>query len=338
MTETPLSPPHSPLPFGPTAPWLAPLAGFSDLPFRLLCRENGARVACTEMVSVKGLSYNSPGTWDLLRTTTKDSPLVVQLFGGEAAFFPEPVQRLWDSGFVYFDLNAGCPVRKVMKTGAGAALMEDHTRLLHIVHAIQEAAPIQMGVKLRLTREKTLAPLLRLRDDLARSGVSWLTLHPRTAQQGYAGNAFWPALTQMAHESPVPILASGDLFDAHAAHRCMEQTGVHGVMFARGALRNPRIFDELRSLAGAPQPGDRRVAESPAAAVAELVRRHGELCRSHDPSRAMLVKMRSFVPRYVKGFPGAKHVRQGIIACEDWSAFDRFVHRLETELMAAAPE
>lgn len=212
--------------------------------------------------------------------------------------------------------------------------MEDHARLRHIVRTIQEAAPVQIGVKLRLTRENTLTPLLRLRDELARSGVSWLTLHPRTAQQGYAGNAFWPALTQMAHESPVPIVASGDLFDAHAALRCVKQTGVHGVMFARGALRNPRIFNEYRSLSCASPLSSAQTAELPAASVAELVRRHGELCRRHDPSRAMLVKMRSFVPRYVKGFPGAKIVRQGIIACQDWDAFDRFVHGLETELLA----
>lgn len=100
-------------------PWLAPLAGFSDLPFRLLCREYGSSVACTEMISVKGLVFASPGTTKLLQTHPLDSPLVVQLFGADPRYFAEALEWLLDRGYVYFDLNAGCPVKKVVKTGAG---------------------------------------------------------------------------------------------------------------------------------------------------------------------------------------------------------------------------
>ncbi|ACV68367.1 tRNA dihydrouridine synthase [Desulfohalobium retbaense] len=316
----------SPLPFGPQAPWLAPLAGFTDLPFRLLCRENGARVAHTEMISVKGLIYNSQGTWDLLATAPADTPLVVQLFGADPDCFAQPVRWLTERGFHWIDLNAGCPVRKVIKTGAGAALMEDPQRLVRIMQTIGRAAPVQAGVKLRLPADGSTDGLLRLRDTLARAGVSWITLHPRTARQGYGGLAQWSALSRMAESSPVPIVASGDLWNAQAARRCFEQTGVDGIMFARGALHNPRIFKADLATGAEEDPC------TDTASIAALVRRHGQLCRRYDPSRSMLLKMRSFIPRYVKGFPGAKQARKGIIACQDWEAFEQYADQLEEAL------
>ncbi|HCR11938.1 MAG TPA: dihydrouridine synthase, partial [Desulfovibrio sp.] len=139
------------LPFSPDAPWLAPLAGFSDLPFRLLCRELGAAAAVTEMVSAKGLFYDSRNTRRLLATHPDDAPLVVQLFGAEPEYLRRAVRELAGDGYAFFDLNCGCSVRKVVKTGAGAALLGDPERLVACAAAMAEAAgPGRVGVKLRL--------------------------------------------------------------------------------------------------------------------------------------------------------------------------------------------
>ncbi len=304
-------------PIGADSPWLAPLAGYSDLPFRLLCREHGAAVACTEMVSAKGLLYASPGTETLLRTTPEDAPLVVQLFGSEPEPLAEAVTLCRERGFTWFDLNAGCPVPKVVKTGAGAGLVRtpsDRARLGRIVAAMAEAAgPGRLGVKFRpgfnaadAADPATALETMRRCED---AGAAWLTLHPRSAKQGYAGEADWSAIARMVGAAAVPVMASGDLFTADAARECLRRTGCAGVMFARGALRNPLIFRELRT--GEGLAGRREAA-------AALIERHVALALAHGGGRRELLRMRTFAPRYVRGLPDAGALRKRFIACECW--------------------
>jgi len=308
------------LPFAPDAPWLAPMAGFSDLAFRMLCRENGCAAAVTEMISAKGLFFGSPGTSRLLDTRPEDAPLVAQIFGAEPDYAARAVAWLAQRGFRHFDLNAGCPVPKVAKSGAGAALLDDPDRLVAVaramVRAAREARPGEkpmVGVKLRLG----VAPPRRTCQDvgqrLAGAGVSWLTLHPRFASQGYSGRSDWAAIAALASAVDIPVMASGDLWTAEDGAACLDTTGAAGVMFARGALADPAIFARLRALlAGRPLPPPTGVG------MAALIRRHAALVRAMDPSPRGLLKMRTAVPRYLKGLAGSRALRARMCGCRSW--------------------
>ena len=334
MTQEMLTPISiSPPPIGPDAPWLAPLAGFSDLPFRLLCREQGAAVACTEMVSAKGLIYglrqkSGPlnGTEELLDTTPEDAPLVVQLFGEDEAFVAAAVEELRERGFRYFDLNMGCSVPKVTKTGAGAALLKEPERAATVASALfNKAGPGRAGCKIRLGWDSRWPVYLELARRLADAGAAWITLHPRYARQGFSGKADVMALDLLARAVDIPVMASGDLFTAEDAVERLE-TGARGVMFARGAMNNPAIFRRYLAL--------RRGLEFPEALPAHelhaLIARHAEFARALTPGRPgksglspALLKMRTVVPRYVRHLPGVRHLRQALTRCGDWDEFDR---------------
>ncbi len=306
-----------PLPLQANTPWLAPLAGYSDLTFRLLCREHGARVACTEMVSAKGLVYKSNGTQDLLATTPEDSDtsqgnfLVVQLFGNEIPFMEKALQELLQQGFQYFDLNMGCSVPKVNKTGCGSAMLKDLDNSLAVAKSmIDLAGKNAMGFKIRLgwTEESHVWQELALR--LQDLGAGWITLHPRTAKQGFRGEAAWEHLATLTQLLDIPVIASGDLFSPQDGVRCLEQTGVSTVMYARGAMQNPQIFQEhIQLLEQGIQP------KPHAEKLMQLIERHMVLAQAYSSERVALLKMRTFVPRYVHHFPGVKRLRQEMASC-----------------------
>lgn len=303
------------LPFGPDAPWLAPLAGYSDLPFRLLCREYGAAVCVTEMVSAKGLAYYSPGTAELLGSIPADQPLVVQLFGAEADFLGRAVTTLRAAGYRWFDLNMGCSVPKVLKQKAGAAMLGDVDNALTVARAMIAAAePGHVGFKLRLGLDDSRPVWQELPLRLQEAGAGWLTLHPRTARQGFGGEARHEALARLAPQLSIPLLASGDLFSAADALRVQRETGVDGVMYARGAMYDPTIFAAHHALMrGLP------AAEPTPRRLRAVIDRHIELVRRHCSHEAALWKMRSVVPRYVRHLPGAKALRHALCRCSDWS-------------------
>lgn len=329
------------LPIGRDAPWLAPLAGFSDLPFRLLCREQGAAAACTEMVSAKGLIYglrqrSGPvsGTEELLTTTAEDTPLVVQLFGEDPDFIGPAVEVLRERGFRYFDLNMGCSVHKVVKTGAGAALLRDPKRALAVASAlIERAAPGCAGCKIRLGWDSANPVYLELSRRLADAGAAWITLHPRYARQGFSGTVEIAAFERLARAVDIPVIASGDLFTPEDAVERL-QAGASGVMFARGAMNNPWLFRRYLALLR----GESPPRTLPATELFALIVRHAELARALTPGRPgrkgyppALLKMRTFVPRYVRRLPGVKQLRLALACCEDWDGLHRTLHDYFTQ-------
>lgn len=314
------------LPFAADAPWLAPLAGFSDLPFRLLCRELGAACAVTEMVSAKGLFYDSRNTKRLLATTPADTPLVVQLFGADPELLARAVGELSEAGYTAFDLNCGCSVKKVVKTGAGAALLGAPERLVACARAMAAAAgPGRVGVKLRLGPKAPSRVDLDLAPRLAEAGASWLALHPRHASQGFSGTADRAALAEFTAASPLPVLASGDLFTAEDATACLETTGAAGVMFARGALADPRLFTRL----GNRSRQARGQAPRPLPALCDVIRRHAALCRQFADDARSLLRMRTAVPRYLRQAPGCRALRDRLCRCISWDEFDAIIDEAE---------
>ncbi len=316
--------PPPPLKIKADEPWLAPLAGYSDLPFRLLCREFGAHVACTEMVSAKGLVYKSNGTQDLLNSTPEDSehhPLIVQLFGSEADFMQQALEELLSQGFSYFDLNMGCSVPKVNRTGAGSAMLKDIDNALMVAKSmIDLVGKNNMGFKIRLGWTDDSHVWQELCQGLESLGAGWITLHPRTAKQGFRGEAAWEYLAKLKSLVRVPIIASGDLFTAKDGVSCIQQTGVDAVMYARGAMQNPAIFEEHKDL----WQGKAEETPSPTKLM-HLIRRHMALAHMYISERVALLKMRTFVPRYVHHFPGVKRLRQEMTHCKNFEDLDRLL-------------
>ncbi len=324
-----MAPANSPPPvFGRDRPWLAPLAGYSDLPFRLLCREYGAAVCVTEMVSAKGLIYQSPGSGELLQSAPEDQPLVVQLFGAEATILAQALRLLRQHGYSAFDLNMGCSVPKVLRQGAGAALLGDPAKTLGIARAMLEAArsmdfhssPAQLGFKLRLglSPDKNILPDLALR--LEDAGASWICLHPRYACQGFGGSATWEEIARLAPRLNIPLIASGDLFTARDGLRCIQETGAGTVLYARGALRNPAIFRAHLLLCRGEE-----VSTASRGELSGMILRHLSLIRQAGGEDAALWKMRSIVPRYVRGLAGVRLLRERLCRCTDWTELENLL-------------
>jgi len=310
----------------PNAPWLAPLAGFSDLPFRLLCRELGAAAAVTEMVSAKGLFYDSQNTKRLLATAPGDAPLVVQLFGADPEYLHRAAAALAEQGYGAFDLNCGCSVRKVIKTGAGAALLDTPDRLVACAAAMVRAlGPGRVGVKLRLGPRPPAFTARELAPRLADAGVAWLALHPRHASQGFSGLADQTALAAFVAASPVPVLASGDLMTAEDAGRCLAATGASGVMYARGAMADPRVFvhdaNRRRAVHGLPP--------LPLPPLCDIIRRHAALCRDYADDRRALLRMRTPGPRYLRDLPGCRALRARLCHCSSWEELADIIDEAE---------
>jgi len=339
------------LSFSPENPWLAPLAGWSDLPFRLVCKELGASVTCSEMLSAKGLVYGGRNTQDLLITCEEDGPVVMQIFGAEAPFMEKAIHILRDKGFQYFDVNMGCSVPKVVKTGAGAAMLKDIPNLLQVAKAVISASPDQSaGFKIRLGYEMNTSVFYDLAMRLQDLGAGWISLHPRYAKQLFTGTADHSCFDELAKNLSIPLIASGDLFTAQDGVRAIQEHGVSTVMYARGALNNPFIFSQhknlyeslykspYKSLKGKQNGSlgknlDESQNESPlndmsisAKMLGTLVRRHLELAQIYTP-KTCLLKMRTIVPRYVKQMEGAKALRMELIGCRDFSTLDQILDK-----------
>ncbi len=319
---------NSNLPIAPDKPWLAPMAGFSDLPFRLLCRELGCAAACTEMISAKGLVLGQ-ASWSLLDTCPEDKPLVVQLFGAEQSYIKQAMVRLLDQGFQYFDLNAGCAVKKVTKTGAGAALLLEPARLVDLAgEMLNLAGPGRAGVKLRLGWDKDRETFLQIARELEKLPAGWITLHPRTARQSFSGQADWSRLQELQECVELSVLGSGDLFTAEQGLDCLRRTGVRGLMFARGALSQPGIFGEFKTgLQDALQAAAEETKELEPAEldIKGIALRHIELSRQYARHPRAFFKMRTVIPKYMRGMQGARELRSRIVACRDWLELEQLV-------------
>lgn len=328
----------------PHMPWLAPLAGWSDLAFRLLCREEGAFVACTEMISSKGLVYGGKNTEDLLATTAEDTPLVVQIFGAEHEFMEKSIAILQNRGFYNFDINVGCSVAKVVKTGAGAAMLRDVSNLLFVAERVilQKQAFAnkgKIGFKLRLGYELGNDVYREVSKELEKLGADWITLHPRYAKQAFHGVPHYNALAYLKEDLHIPVIASGDLFSAVDGVRVLKETGVDAVMYARGAMANPRIFADHKILWEYVQEHKiinnfekythmlfQKSEETMRKDLANLIRRHLAYAKKFNPQRTLL-QMRTIVPRYVKHLENAKTLRLALIGCKSFEKLEEILEQ-----------
>lgn len=231
----------------------APLAGISNLPLRLLAKQAGCGLVCSEMVSACGLYYGSEKTEALLASDPREKPLSVQLFGSDAAIMADAAQKVEAAGADIIDLNFGCSVRKVLKTGSGSALMREPEKAAGLIKAVRDAIKLPLTVKMRSGWDGTGDQALELARIAQACGVDAVAIHPRTARQGFGGSADWSLIGRLKRALEIPVIGNGDIVQAEDALRMLSQTGCDAVMVGRAAMGNPLIFRQIDDLlAGRP--------------------------------------------------------------------------------------
>jgi len=224
---------------------LAPLAGITHLPFRVLAKEAGCALVCSEMISANGLIRNARKTVQMLESVPEEKPLSVQIFGSDPATMAGAARIVEAAGADILDINMGCPVRKVIKTGSGAALMKDPERVTRLVAAVRESITIPLSIKIRTGWDPTGDQALTIAQIAEACGADGITVHPRTAPQGFGGDADWAVIARVKRQVSIPVVGNGDIETPGDALRMRNETGCDGVMIGRAAIGNPWIFTQV---------------------------------------------------------------------------------------------
>ena len=293
---------------------LAPMAGVSNLPFRLIAREAGAALTFTETVSAKALVMGGRRTWRMLRTSPREAPVAFQLFGSDPEILGEACRRLEGEGAVWIDLNAGCPVKKFIKNHAGSALLRDPARGAAIVRAMRRSFSGTISVKMRSgwDADSINAPeFARIAVD---EGAELISVHGRTRAQQYTGRADRSIIRHVVEAVPeVPVLANGDIVTPTDVFEMLAETGAAGVMIGRGAMGNPWIFEQALSLArGAPARRPTRAER-----LATIEKHIGWIQRAFTDSRALSANLKKYVSAYSRGLSGSVKFRQRVLESHD---------------------
>jgi tRNA-dihydrouridine synthase B len=291
---------------------MAPMAGYTNLPFRLLIKRLGAGLVMTEMVSAMGLCMAQKKTLQYLRSHPDEKPLGVQIFGADPQAMAGAAMTAAEAGADLIDINMGCPVRKVVKTGAGAALLRDLKQAAAIVSAVRRASPLPLSVKIRTgwsPKEPRACEVAKVIEDC---GADALTLHPRFASQGFSAPAQWDWIARVKEQVKIPIIGNGDVFEPSHAIELKARTGCNGVMIGRGALRNPWLFAQTLSL----EKGE--AVRQPALQQRKaLIMEHFHLLSETLGDKKAALSMRGVLLSYTKGLPHSGRFREQVTAIKD---------------------
>lgn len=284
---------------------LAPMAGVTDLPFRLLCREQGAGLLSMEMVSAKALSFHNKNTQDLLEIAEGENPIALQLFGSDADLIARMAKEIEERPFDILDLNMGCPVPKVVNNGEGSALMKNPKRVEEIVAKTVKAVKKPVTVKIRKGFDEEHVNAVEIARIIEASGAAAVAVHGRTREQYYSGAADWDIIRQVKEAVSIPVIGNGDVTSAVRAEQMMKETGCDGVMIGRAARGNPWIFRETAEYletGNVPErPGRREIKE--------MILRHCELQLRYKGEYTGIREMRKHVAWYTAGLPHSARLR-----------------------------
>ena len=288
--------------------FLAPMAGVTDLPFRLLCREMGCGLLYTEMVSAKAILYNNKNTDALLRVTEAENPIAVQLFGSDPQIMADMAKRLEERPFDVIDVNMGCPVPKVVRNGEGSALMKNPKLVHEIVSAVSKAIEKPVTVKIRKGFDDDHVNAVEIAKIIEDSGAAAIAVHGRTRQQFYSGKADWEIIRKVKEAVSIPVIGNGDVDSPQKAKALLEETGCDGVMIGRAAQGNPWIFAQTAEyLEHGTVPKKPELSE-----VKEMIRRHAGLQMKYKSELTAMREMRKHVAWYTAGYPHSAQLRAAV--------------------------
>lgn len=289
---------------------LAPMAGITDLSFRRIAKSFDVDLVTSEMVSSEGLVRNKASTKMLLQSHAEEKPLAVQLFGSDPKVVAEAARIVADEGADIIDLNMGCPVPKVVRQGAGAALLRDAATVAILVDAVRQAVSIPVTVKTRSGWSQSKINVLEVARVAEDAGADAITIHPRTARQGFSGSADWSLIARVKQAVNIPVIGNGDVTRPEDVGKMRKLTQCDGVMIGRGAMGNPWIFEQARQLTK----GQPLYSPTPQERL-DVVRRHLELYEESLHGRQSLSGVRSRLMWYSKRLRGSARLRASLSDC-----------------------
>ena len=303
---------------------LAPMAGVTDLPFRLLCKEQGAGLLCMEMISAKALQYKNKNTKALLAIHPEEYPVSLQLFGSDPKIMSEMAKMIEELPFQILDINMGCPVPKVVRNGEGSALMKNPKLVYELVSATVKAIKKPVTVKIRKGFDDEHINAVEIAKIIEEAGAAAVAVHGRTREQYYSGKADWEIIRQVKEAVSIPVIGNGDVTSGEKAIAMREQTGCDGVMIARGAQGNPWIFSELLEYERTGRLPDRPDVEE----IKQTMLRHARLQIEYKGDFTGIREMRKHVAWYTKGLHGAARLRDRINQVESYAELENLLTSL----------
>ena len=300
---------------------LGPMAGVTDLPFRVLCKEQGAGLLCMEMVSAKAILYNNKNTESLLEIHPDEQPVSLQFFGSDPKIMSEMAKRVEERPFDIMDINMGCPVPKVVRNGEGSALMKNPKLVYEIVSAMVKAIDKPVTVKIRKGFDDSCINAVEIAKIVEEAGAAAVAVHGRTREQYYSGQADWDIIRQVKEAVSIPVIGNGDVTSPQKAEELVKQTGCDGIMIARGAQGNPWIFSEMITYEETGTLPERPGKEE----VRDMMLRHARLQLKYKGEFIGIREMRKHVAWYTKGLTGSAKLREEINRVESYQELEELL-------------